>query len=390
MLDDVMAAAAVQWLRKARASPDRIWARFIHRDLNKLGGLGCLNALRNTKDNEKEGIYLFNQYLMKCWRHLKREEPRNETTFLSQTIWKNRRFAYSKGTCVVTLQGRYLMSKGYTRVGDFFDYDGRVIEAEGDATSALPLRARMEWALATKHIKRHLQNLNYRVTRGYTSVEEANQPKLLESHEIFLSVDDTNTELADLTQSRILKLVANRRKDKTPYMQALEEEFEVNVEELQGCFKNITKIGYATKARSFLFKMYAGLLYGNKKLYKFGYADSKSCERCGHSEQDLSHLLVDCPDVRKMRNAVYTKINHNFSKREEMLGNDNTPYSYILLQLNRYIYQRKYLKLSLNPYEFYAMLRMEEYIESDIAIRNMSRDKHNKKWLSIRRTGVLR
>ena len=389
ILDDITAAAAVQWLRKSRVTPERIWAKFIHQDVNKLGGLGCLNALRRNKDNEREGILAYNQYLMKCWQHLKKEEVMNETTFLSQTVWKNGRFSYSNNKYMVTLLGKYLMKKGYTRVGDFFDQDGRVIEAEGSYTSTFSLRAKMEWALATKHIKRHLQNLNHKVTVGYSNADAIPEAKNIDNHEVFLSVEDTHVELAELTQGRILRIVAERRKEKTPYLQSLMDEFNINEEEISKNFKNVTQVGYATKTRSFFFKLYAGLLYGNKKLHLFGYAESIGCERCEHPVQDLSHLLIDCPVVRELRKAVYTKIQRNFSKREEMLGCDTDEHSFILLHLNKYIYQRKFLKLPLNPYDFYAMLKMEEYIERTIAVRSSCTVKNNKKWDNIHCTGIL-
>ena len=154
-------------------------------------------------------------------------------------------------------------------------------------------------------------------------------------------------------------------------------------------YNNIKQIGFATKTRSFFFKMYAGLLYGNSKLCIFGYADSKKCERCGYSDQDIQHLLLDCPKVEDFRQAVYTKLGKNFTKAEEMLGSDDLSYSFILLHMNRYIYQRKYLELALTPYEFYAILRMEKRVEEEIAIRTKTLNKHNHKWLSILSTGIL-
>ena len=389
ILDDMVAAAAVQWLRKARVNSDRLWAKFIHRDINKLGGLGCLNAIRRSKDNQKDGIFAFNQYLMKCWKHLKKEEPMNETTFLSQTVWGNQRFSFTKGKCVVLLQSKLLLKMGYSRVGDFIDQDGRVIEAEGAYTSAFSLRLKMEWALVIKQIKRHLKNLHYAVESGYTDVNVESFSKSLHNHEIFISDGENQIELAELTQSRILKTLAKQRKDTAPYVQRLMEEFKISDEEISNCFRNITQIGYATKTRSFFFKMYAGLLYGNNKLHAFGYANSKSCERCGCPVQDLNHMLIECPIVQNFREAVYAKLQLTFTKREELLGNDCRPYSFILLHMNRYIYQRKYLKLPLNHNEFYAMLNTEKQVEYAIAIKNKSTSRNNRKWQLIHSTGIL-
>ncbi len=157
-LDDIMAAAGIQWLRKARRYPNRLWAKFIYKDMKKLGGLGCVSALRTWREYDNDAIYQFNRYLIKCWEHLKREETMNENTFLGQTIWKNRRFSYRKNKTTIMLHSTYLMSRGYTRVGDFMDKDGKIIEAEGGNLSDFPLHARMEWALAVKHIKKYLDS----------------------------------------------------------------------------------------------------------------------------------------------------------------------------------------------------------------------------------------
>jgi hypothetical protein len=96
ILDDIMAAAAVQWIRKARVNKDRLWAKFIWNYLKRLGGYGSLDSLRTTKDNDKDDIYQYNIYLYKCWQHLKAEEKMNMQTFLSQSVhvWNNRRFSF--------------------------------------------------------------------------------------------------------------------------------------------------------------------------------------------------------------------------------------------------------------------------------------------------------
>ncbi len=114
LLDDIMAAAGIQWLRKARRYPNRLWAKFIYKDMKKLGGLGCVSALRTWREYDSDEIYQFNRYLIKCWEHLKREETMNENTFLGQTIWKNRRFSCIKNKTQLMLHSTtYFMSKGY-------------------------------------------------------------------------------------------------------------------------------------------------------------------------------------------------------------------------------------------------------------------------------------
>ncbi len=147
--------------------------------------------------------------------------------------------------------------------------------------------------------------------------------------------------------------------------------------------------GFPTKARSFFFKLYAGLVYGNSKLCLFGYSDSRRCERCDHPEQDLRHLLVECPLVVNLREQIYTKLRKNFSKQEELLGCHEKSYAFILLHINRFIYQRKFLKLSLSYHEFIAMLKGEMLVEETIATSNNSLRKYQLKWEGIKSTGIF-
>ena len=127
-----------------------------------------MNALRSKKDNDQDGIYSFNRYILKCWQHLKNGGGvQMKMHFLRQTIWKNRRFFYRLKTTSYVLNSNYLSKQSFTRVGDFFDMDGRIIEAEGVCAQGFSLQARMEWALAVKHIKKYLQRHSIKVTKWF-------------------------------------------------------------------------------------------------------------------------------------------------------------------------------------------------------------------------------
>ena len=238
----VMTLYGIQWLRKAQCSKERLWAKFILHDFLRLGGLGCLNAIRTTKDNERDGLYKYNQYLARCWWHLKLEEEIDESTFLSQTVWNNRRFSRRTKGKVNMIQGNLLMQKGYTRVGDFFDQDGRIIEGEGPSLVTFPLQFRMEWSLAVRFIKTHRSIHNIEITKGYSNSIAMPQSKDKLDHEIFLSDGDSVIELNDLTQRITLKIVARRRNDKTPYMERIKNSLQIEVQEVEKHYKNITQI----------------------------------------------------------------------------------------------------------------------------------------------------
>ena len=387
MLDDMIAAAGVQWLRKSRIHPDRLWAKFIKNDLRKLGGVGSIHALRPQKDDVREGILEYNRYLRKCWQHLTKDDSLRGTAFLEQTVWKNRKFSFRIQRKISMLEGPRLTVKGYTRVGDFVDHDGRVIEADG-GTGNLNLLEKMEWALAVKHIKSFLDKHNITLERGYTARGTADRENVY--NDVSLSDNITEHPLERLKQGVIMKIMSQRKSEEfTPWHKKLRDEYDMDDSTLSLHYKNIITQGYDTKSRSFLFKMYAGLMYGNATLHKFGYVDSTACERCGEEKQDMKHLLVKCSAVEQFRQKIYTKIKKGFTEQEELLGCEEKGYSYVLLQMNRFIYQRKFLGLPLNEYEFYGSIRQARNIEEDIARRRNSLKKHHLKWNKICCTRII-
>ncbi len=123
-------------------------------------------------------------------------------------------------------------------------------------------------------------------------------------------------------------------------------------------------------------------------LFLLGYTNTKKCKRCDHPEEDVNHLLLECPKVEEFQQNIYTKIHKIFSKSEERLGGEDGAYAFILLHMNRYIYQQKFLKSPLNPHKFYAMLKIEKKVE-EIASKHKKLSKHLSKWSKIIETGII-
>ena len=184
--------------------------------------------------------------------------------------------------------------------------------------------------------------------------------------------------------------MAKRRKDTTPNLRKMCLQLDLTEEEYSCLYSNIRTMGFTTKARSFLFKLYAGLLYGNDRLHIFGFSESRKCKRCNHQVEDIQHMLVDCPDTRKFRVVVYSKLGKSFDRSAELLGkSDDFGLSFILLQMNRFIYQRKFLEIPLNSSEFYAQLCLEKKVEETLARKARTQQRHNRKWNNILSTGII-
>ena len=70
-------------------------------------------------------------------------------------------------------------------------------------------------------------------------------------------------DLKTMTQKDILKWIAQTRSSETtPFAGKLETELGITRDQMLKIYGMITKIGYDTKSRSYLFKQCAGLLYG--------------------------------------------------------------------------------------------------------------------------------
>ena len=180
--------------------------------------------------------------------------------------------------------------------------------------------------------------------------------------------DDLSEKIDKLTQRRTLKILADRRKNKpTAHAVKLCTEYSRDICEMMPRYKNITRLSNSTKTRSFFFKNYCGLLYGNHDLCKFGYKQSKECENCECKDQTIQHILVLCPKTRELRERLYTEMHMNPGRFEERYGTGEPAIDYILLQLNRYVYQCKWLESTPTIHGFKALLKSEYAAEKSMA-----------------------
>ena len=378
--EDVIAAASLQWIKKFLANQNTAWAQYFIRELKRMGGLNGLNNQMHKKDNLE--IQPFIRYLCRKWQFVKQYEE--ETNIYEHIVWKNRRFKWKHKQKTLMIEGPLLTKIGYTRVGDFFDNDGRIIEAES-VKNKLSLLQTMEWNTAVRNIKSYLKSENIESNeRGYSTPSNLHNKDTITDHQLVLYGNQQKYDIKTMGQKDILKWIAlTRRQEKTPYAKKLTSEYNITDLQLAKAYEMITLIGYDTKTRSYLFKQNAGLLYANDKLHLFGYASSEKCEYCEQEVQDIKHLLYKCPRSMEFRSRLYTIIKKAFSEQEEIIGNDSSAETFILMQISRFIYTRKYLNLPLNVCEFHAYLKGIMITEEEIARKHGRQKKHAKKWNSL-------
>ena len=142
-------------------------------------------------------------------------------------------------------------------------------------------------------------------------------------------------------QSELLRIQAYRYGKDTPHFNNTCLTYDIEPEELRKKYKAITSISQNMKFRSFVCRLFAGMIYSNKQLHRFGIRDNPCCDWCEEDVQDLSHLFQNCPVIRAICEQLYIKDIFQPTTLEELWGTKKPPQNYILLRLNKYIYEIK-------------------------------------------------
>ncbi len=63
------------------------------------------------------------------------------------------------------------------------------------------------------------------------------------------------------------------------------------------------------KTKSFLYRLFNGLLYTNKDYHQFGVMTTPKCLWCHEEQQTLIHLFAECEAVKDFRKTIIQRIN---------------------------------------------------------------------------------
>jgi len=368
MLDNIMAAAAVQWLKKRKCKPDRPWAKFMDADFRKIGGYTGFNNSRLRKDNKDENMAKYNIYLLEKWNEICKED---DIKVRDLSIFKNRKFSYKEKRQVIMLQCDYLMRLGYCTVNQFYDADGRIIEAEASHFKD-DMIGKMEWTRATKVLS---TKLGRKIERGYA---ESNTSSI----NLYLVDETVKVDISVLTQSRILKILAKKETyEISNFISNQTETLKCNVDSYMNNFKLIWNSTQDTKTRSFFYRYLHGLTYANKQLKTFGFKATSKCTFCNHPEQDRYHLFEGCQQIRNMRKIIRYKLTHYLKTESE--ERKKMVEFFIEMMCCQYIYKCNYKGDIPNIKAFAALLGTIRQIEYDIAVKKRRMGIYNMKWYSI-------
>jgi len=382
ILDDLCRAAGIQWLRKVHRS-HLPWIDFLKHDIIKNGGLSSFNNKRTDKEIRLNSTYSFNSYLARCWRDTRALTEINSNSVLNEVLWNNKKFAYLVKSKKMVPESVLLLKLGYSRVGDFFDNDGRIIEAEDAVRRGIPRVGVIEWASAIRYIKKYLQNRSLALLRGFNSPNTVLHPKDFMAHELSLLSDGIDYTLDSLSQKAILTIVACSRKETGKFL-SNQLILSGSPDTPHNISKRIKAFSNCTKNRSFAFKLINGLIYSNKELAKFGYTTEDYCSFCKVIPDSRDHMLLDCIKIRKLRRQVYQKFSLSPSRFEEWFGTGNRCDDYILFSLNKLIYHSKVAESAPTLGALLGAITKEYQIEYKIAEKNGTLICHLSKWQNLK------
>jgi hypothetical protein len=223
------------------------------------------------------------------------------------------------------------------------------------------------------------------ITKGYTNTKNFKPQKLLDKHSLELQNKSAPVELHKLTKKIILQTIASQRTNEhNIHFKKLRLQYNIDINELTPKYENIKRLSNSTKTRSFILKLYNGLLYGNHSLYRFGYRQTKACDSCEHDDQTMDHILLDCPKAHDLREHVYSKMQLSPSRLEGLTGLGTPAADFIIIHLNKFLHQCKYLEQTPHIASFTAMIKSEMKIEETIAMKNNKITLHLSKWEDIK------
>ena len=103
------------------------------------------------------------------------------------------------------------------------------------------------------------------------------------------------------------------------------------------------------RIRFFQYQILQRSLLTNRKLWLFKLIDSENCDKCEMTET-ITHLLIDCKDLRELWTGVENWLNHNinekilFGKKAILMGcpENYILVNYIILIVKHEIYKSKW------------------------------------------------
>ena len=389
-VEDIIAAASMHWLKRIETS-DSIWARTIKHELKHLGTIEAANNNTDLGHAHNDVLSEHTRYILDNWIHLSMARD-NTIAHNLTTIWYNKWFTantlINKKFRKASLSPSGLLKFGIRYLEDFYDCDGRLLQAEEAIERGLPKIARYEWDKVIRSIKN--SKIDTSLVRGSYKRFTLNNP--FHDHATF-RLGDKILEGNQITQGKVLALVASSREAKpTTFVEKANKRFNLDEKDWKRIFSQVKKHSISTCKRSFIIKFFNKITCTNTEFKRVKHTDSTKCTYCSEQKQDYYHLFWDCPGTREFRDALSCKwvLDAPLTLKNWCFGlfDTNTPtnnaIAFLALEANNYIYSSNWSKEQLSINKFKALLYDCERVENQIAKESNKILKHFAKWEQIK------
>jgi len=383
ILEDMIAAAAIHWFRRALECQDKLWARNFNHEFNLFGGLNAPNHRLCKRALEKiEGVSRYTRYLVEQWERLIDEDAVQKVQE-ETPLWFSKNLKIGKPG----QQGKILGQRGVCKVKHLFEPDGGLIKYSVANDRGLPREAILEWQGAIQSIPGDLKK-ERQIKGGYCRYDIKVDNCIPIDSPRFTRGQHT-LEGEKLTQGRVLRLIASARTTlEREHQKKMTNRFSLKEEEWKMINRMTIKHSISTKKREFVFKFINGITGTNNKFAMVGHKESAKCTYCEEENQDFVHLFLECREVQKFRDAVNSRILRgiNTTEKEWLYGpafaesTQEKAEMYVTMESNQYIYRSNWASEELSLAKFRALLIDSEKIEAEIAKHNNKTMQHLKKW----------
>lgn len=369
-LDNILRIASLKWLRKDTKNNNNLWAKFLHRDIMRLGGYGALN--RKLLLPKTWEIDSFTIYILRNFGEI------DQTALEHQTMWYNKNYVGRKFSPIVSPR---LMKLGFLRGSDFFDIDGRIIHGNEALRKGLPVGASLEWKAAISHIRK---NGIKGVEGNFDAlIKDINQVKIEECE---LTIGNETLNIKEATHKKILAMLSRNKTEITPFKRKLVQLFSLTKDETLTLNRKPFKHSINSKKRSFVFNFYNGLTYTNANYHIFGVKPDPKCFFCDEISQTFFHLFLECQHIQDFRDVIEMRglnLVATLTDKERIIGTGNSALDFILMELNYYIHKINYWERQPSSVEFWAWIQNIQSIEYQIASNKNKISLHLYKWDNI-------
>ena len=375
-VEDIVTAASLQWIRY-RKDEKQDWAAYLDDDIRKLGGYSALEGILDL-DFEKLPMLSYNRLILQNMHKVQKTASGEITRVLNHPILYSKIIGIGKKRNYHD-HARNLAKIGIYQVGQLLDEEGRLQMHEkvrkGGMSSSMAYAA-VKNAIPTKW-KSLIQKSQREIKQNKANQREKPDVQYqLEGEKGTISVDSR--------QKDILKWINSHKPNREPtFVKNMKQLYHITDEEWKQI--NIKAVSFTNyeKTKSFLYRLYNGLIYTNKDYKRFGIADSASCQWCQEEVQTLGHLFIECPKTAAIQDQTIQlynekmQTNRSFEERERLLtitrtGEKDLEWETILTTLNKYVWHNNNLKQEPTTHGFTAYLKQNYRTEKAIAYGNNS------------------